>query len=120
MNVRGVGSLELISLGAVWCRVHGGVLGVLAAIGWVSWRGKLSFLRISDYIAVNVPMGMLLGRLANFNNGELWGRVSDVSWAMVFPGAGDLPRHPSQLYQAGIAAIGRASCRERVCQDVWI
>jgi len=81
---------------------HGGVLGVLAAITWVSRRGQLSFLRVCDYIAVNVPMGMLLGRLANFNNGELWGRVSDVSWAMVFPGGGDLPRHPSQLYQAGL------------------
>lgn len=86
---------------------HGGVLGVLAAIGWVAWSDKLNFLRVCDYIAVNVPMGMLLGRLANFNNGELWGRVADVSqvpWAMVFPDprAGDVARHPSQLYQAGL------------------
>ena len=89
---------------------HGGVLGVLAAIGWVAVRGKLNFLRVCDYIAVNVPMGMLLGRLANFNNGELWGRVADpavVPWAMVFPDprAGDIARHPSQLYQAGLEGL---------------
>lgn len=89
---------------------HGGVLGVLAAIGWVSWRDKLNFLRVCDYIAVNVPMGMLLGRLANFNNGELWGRAVDASqvpWAMVFPDprAGDIARHPSQLYQAGLEGL---------------
>jgi phosphatidylglycerol:prolipoprotein diacylglycerol transferase len=81
---------------------HGGVLGVLAAIAWVSRKDGLSFIRVCDYIAVNVGFGMLFGRLANFVNGELWGRVvaSDVPWAMVFPGAGPLPRHPSQLYEA--------------------
>jgi phosphatidylglycerol:prolipoprotein diacylglycerol transferase len=81
---------------------HGGVLGVLAAIAWVSRKDQLSFIRVCDYIAVNVGFGMLFGRLANFVNGELWGRVvaSDVPWAMVFPGAGPLPRHPSQLYEA--------------------
>ena len=81
---------------------HGGLLGVVAAIGWVCWRGGLPFIRVCDYISVNVGMGMLLGRLANFNNGELWGRPveSDVPWAMVFPGGGDVARHPSQLYQA--------------------
>lgn len=84
---------------------HGGVMGVLAAITWVTWRGKLNFLRVCDYIAVNVPVGMMLGRLANFINGELWGRPTDVAWAMVFPGAGDVPRHPSQLYQAGLEGL---------------
>lgn len=84
---------------------HGGLLGVLAAIGWVSWRGSLSFLRVCDYIAVNVPFAMLLGRLANFNNGELWGRETDVSWGMVFPGGGEVVRHPSQLYQAGLEGL---------------
>jgi phosphatidylglycerol:prolipoprotein diacylglycerol transferase len=84
---------------------HGGLVGVLAAIGFVSWRGKLDFLRVCDYIAVNVPMGMMLGRLANFVNGELWGRTTDVAWAMIFPGAGEVPRHPSQLYQAGLEGL---------------
>lgn len=85
---------------------HGGLMGVLVAIAYVSWRGQLNFLRVCDYIAVNVPVGMMLGRLANFVNGELWGRVvpatSDVPWAMVFPGGGPLARHPSQLYQAAL------------------
>lgn len=89
---------------------HGGVLGVLLAIVFVSRfgkkeGGKLSFLSVCDYIAVNVPLGMLLGRLANFTNGELWGRPSDVAWAMVFPGGGDVARHPSQLYQAGLEGL---------------
>jgi phosphatidylglycerol:prolipoprotein diacylglycerol transferase len=57
---------------------------------------------VADYIAVNVPFGMMFGRLANFVNGELWGRPSDVPWAMVFPGAGPLARHPSQLYEAAL------------------
>ena len=81
---------------------HGGVLGVLAAILWVAKRGGLSFLRVCDYVAVNVPMGYMLGRLANFVNGELWGRATDVSWGMIFPHGGNVVRHPSQLYQAGI------------------
>lgn len=81
---------------------HGGLIGVLVAIGWVSWREKLSFLRVCDYIAVGVPMGYMLGRLANFVNGELWGRATDVPWGMIFPLGGDVVRHPSQLYQAGI------------------
>lgn len=84
---------------------HGGLLGVLAAIFWVSWRDKLSFLRVCDFIAVTVPVGMLLGRLANFNNGELWGRETDVAWGMIFPGGGEVVRHPSQLYQAGLEGL---------------
>jgi phosphatidylglycerol---prolipoprotein diacylglyceryl transferase len=86
---------------------HGGLAGTVLAIAWVAWRSKLSFLRVCDYIAVCVPFGMLFGRLANFVNGELWGRVAEtrVSWAMVFPGAGDLPRHPSQLYEAGLEGL---------------
>lgn len=84
---------------------HGGLVGVVVAMAYVSWRDRLNFIRVVDYVAVGVPMGMLLGRLANFVNGELWGRVSDVPWAMVFPAADDLPRHPSQLYQAGLEGL---------------
>jgi phosphatidylglycerol:prolipoprotein diacylglycerol transferase len=91
---------------AVWhggMSFHGGLIGVLLAVTWVTWRGKLNFLRIADYIAVCVPFGMLFGRLANFVNGELWGRPTDVPWAMIFPGdPTGLPRHPSQLYEAGL------------------
>ena len=84
---------------------HGGVLGVLAAITWVCVRGKLNWLRVCDYIAVTYPLGHFLGRLANFNNGELWGRPTDVAWAMVFPGGGEVARHPSQLYQAALEGL---------------
>lgn len=96
--------MDLLKLWEGGMSFHGGVIGVLIAIGWVCWRNQLPFLRVADYIAVNVPFGMLFGRLANFVNGELWGREAgpDVSWAMIFPGAGDIPRHPSQLYEAGL------------------
>jgi phosphatidylglycerol:prolipoprotein diacylglycerol transferase len=80
---------------------HGGLIGTTLAIAWVSWRGKLNFIRVCDYIAVNVGFGMLFGRIANFINGELWGRPTDVPWAMIFPAdPTGLPRHPSQLYEA--------------------
>lgn len=81
---------------------HGGVIGTTLAIAWVAWRGRLNFIRVCDYIAVNVGFGMFFGRIANFINGELWGRPveSQVAWAMVLPGGGPLARHPSQLYEA--------------------
>ena len=79
---------------------HGGLIGVLIAIAvFCRWRG-LRFLSVMDFIAPLVPIGLAAGRMGNFINGELWGRATDVSWAMVFPQAGDaLARHPSQLYQ---------------------
>jgi len=98
-------SWDLLRLWDGGMSFHGGVIGVVLAIAWVAWRGKLPFMRVADYVAVNVPMGMLLGRLANFINGELWGRTTDVPWAMIFPGADELPRHPSQLYQAGLEGL---------------
>jgi phosphatidylglycerol:prolipoprotein diacylglycerol transferase len=99
--------LDVLKLWEGGMSFHGGLVGVLIAIAWVSRSGNLKFLRVCDYIAVNVPLGMLLGRLANFNNGELWGRPSDVPWAMIFPDvrAGDIARHPSQLYQAGLEGL---------------
>ena len=85
---------------------HGGLIGVTVAMAYVAWRDKLNFIRVVDYVCVGVPMGMLLGRLANFINGELYGRVTDVPWAMVFPSdPAGLPRHPSQLYQAGLEGL---------------
>jgi phosphatidylglycerol:prolipoprotein diacylglycerol transferase len=79
---------------------HGGALGVIIAVLWFCRQQGLDPLRLGDRVATVVPVGLLLGRLANFVNGELWGRVTDVPWAMVFPNGGPLPRHPSQLYQA--------------------
>lgn len=85
---------------------HGGLFGVTVAMAFVAWRDKLNFIRVVDYVAVGVPMGMLLGRLANFVNGELYGRATDVPWAMIFPSdPSELPRHPSQLYQAGLEGL---------------
>lgn len=103
-------SLNFFKLWEGGMSFHGGLVGVLLAIGWVCRKDKLPFLRVCDYIAVCVPFGMLFGRLANFVNGELWGRVveSAVPWAMVFPGAGDFPRHPSQLYEAGLEGLAMA------------
>ncbi len=96
-------SWDLLRLWDGGMSFHGGIIGVLGAIAWVCWRGKINFLRTADYIAVNVPAGMFFGRLANFVNGELWGRQTDVPWAMVFPSDPlQLPRHPSQLYEAGL------------------
>jgi len=98
---------ELLQLWNGGMSFHGGLVGTVLAIAWVSWRGGLPFLRVADYIAVCVPFGMFFGRLANFVNGELWGRVAgpDVPWAMVFPGAGPLERHPSQLYEAVLEGL---------------
>ncbi|MDP5103108.1 MAG: prolipoprotein diacylglyceryl transferase [Erythrobacter sp.] len=85
---------------------HGGLMGVTAAMAFIAWRDKLNFIRVVDYVCVGVPMGMLLGRLANFINGELYGRAADVPWAMIFPSdPSQVPRHPSQLYQAGLEGL---------------
>lgn len=86
--------------------LHGGVLGVLVAIWYVTRKEKLSFLRFCDYVACVVPFGLFFGRLANFVNGELWGRATTVPWAIIFPESGTMdPRHPSQLYEAGLEGI---------------
>ena len=84
---------------------HGGLLGVLCAFWYFARTRKKSFLEVSDFIAPLVPQGLFWGRMGNFINGELWGRISDVEWAMVFPGAGELPRHPTQLYEAGLEGL---------------
>ena len=96
--------LELLKLWNGGMSFHGGLVGTVVAIAWVTWRNQLNFVRVCDYISVVVPFGMLFGRLANFVNGELWGRVAGegVAWAMVFPDGGPLPRHPSQLYEAAL------------------
>ena len=95
-------SIELFQPWKGGMAFHGGLIGVIVAVAWVCWRNRLHVIRVLDYVAVVVPIGMMLGRLGNFINGELWGRPSDVPWAMIFPGADDQPRHPSQLYQAGL------------------
>src|SRR6266700_5468584 len=81
---------------------HGGFLGCVAAVMLFCWKRNLPTLSLGDITTAVGPIGLFLGRIANFINGELWGRPSDVPWAMVFPGGGPLPRHPSQLYEAGL------------------
>lgn len=85
--------------------LHGGVLGVVLALWWISRKEKLSFLRVCDYVACVIPFGLLFGRMANFVNGELWGRATEVPWAIIFPMGGEVPRHPSQLYEAGLEGL---------------
>lgn len=98
---------NLIKLWEGGMSFHGGLIGVVLAIAWVSWRAGLNFVRVCDYISVCVPFGLLFGRLANFMNGELWGREagSGVAWAMIFPGGGPIARHPSQLYEAALEGL---------------
>lgn len=84
---------------------HGGLLGVLIAVALFGHRYKKNFFAVGDFVAPFVPIGLMFGRIGNFIGGELWGRVADpaaVPWAMVFPRGGELPRHPSQLYQAAL------------------
>lgn len=78
---------------------HGGLLGVLIAVWLYSRKTKKPYMAIVDFIAPIVPIGLAAGRIGNFINGELWGRVTNVPWGMVYPNAGPLPRHPSELYE---------------------
>lgn len=94
--------LEILAVWKGGMAFHGGFLGVLVAMAlWARKSGK-SFFQVTDFIAPLVPLGLLAGRIGNFINGELWGRVADsgLPWAMVFPHVDRLPRHPSPLYQA--------------------
>ena len=96
---------EIIQLWKGGMSFHGGFLGcVIAVIGFARWRG-IPILSLGDIVCAVAPIGLFLGRIANFINAELWGRTTDAPWAFVFPGAGPLPRHPSQLYEATLEGI---------------
>ncbi|MBX3708627.1 MAG: prolipoprotein diacylglyceryl transferase [Gammaproteobacteria bacterium] len=84
---------------------HGGLLGVLVAMTYFARKLDKPFLALTDFIAPVVPIGLGAGRIGNFINGELWGRVTDVSWGMIFPNGGALPRHPSQLYEFSMEGV---------------
>ena len=92
-----------LEITAVWhggMSFHGGLIGAVIAGWWFCARKGLPFWAVADRVIVTAPVGLGLGRIGNFTNGELFGRPSDVPWAVVFPESGPLPRHPSQLYEA--------------------
>jgi phosphatidylglycerol:prolipoprotein diacylglycerol transferase len=92
--------LEIFALWHGGMSFHGGMIGMLLAGYYATKRKNVDFWLFSDLVAATAPIGLGLGRIGNFINGELYGRVTDVPWAMVFPDGGGLPRHPSQLYEA--------------------
>jgi phosphatidylglycerol:prolipoprotein diacylglycerol transferase len=93
--------LEVFAIWQGGMSFHGGMLGVIASMVWFAHSRGRAFFQVADFVAPCVPTGLAAGRIGNFINGELWGRVADptLPWAMLFRGAGDLPRHPSQIYQ---------------------
>ncbi|TCN87921.1 prolipoprotein diacylglyceryl transferase [Shewanella fodinae] len=84
---------------------HGGLVGVILAMLYIAYKQQRSFFAVADIVAPVVPIGLGAGRIGNFINGELWGRVTDLPWGMVFPSGGPLPRHPSQLYQFALEGV---------------
>jgi phosphatidylglycerol---prolipoprotein diacylglyceryl transferase len=97
--------LEILSVWQGGMAFHGGLLGVLAAMWWVAHKHGIRWFALTDFIAPLVPCGLASGRIGNFINGELWGRPSDLPWAMVFAQGGPVPRHPSQLYQFALEGL---------------
>lgn len=97
--------LEIFKIWHGGMSFHGGALGMIAAMVAYTRLKKIPLLRLSDVVVCVVPIGLFFGRLANFVNGELYGRVSTAPWAVVFPHAGDLPRHPSQIYEALLEGV---------------
>jgi phosphatidylglycerol:prolipoprotein diacylglycerol transferase len=90
---------------AIWhggMSFHGGLIGVLLVGVLFCWKHRKSFWKITDLVIVTAPIGLGLGRIGNFINGELYGRVTQVPWGMIFPKGGPLPRHPSQLYESAL------------------
>ncbi|MFK8068771.1 MAG: prolipoprotein diacylglyceryl transferase [Gammaproteobacteria bacterium] len=99
-----------LSIFKVWeggMSFHGGLIGVLIAFALYSRKNDKSFFQVADFTAPAVPIGLFFGRIANFINGELWGAPTDKPWGVIFPGygAGNQPRHPSQLYEAALEGI---------------
>ena len=90
---------EIFALWQGGMSFHGGFIGVMLAVAYIAHRQRQSWWDLIDFVAPLVPLGIAAGRLGNFINGELWGRVTDLPWGMVFRGAGPQPRHPSQLYE---------------------
>ena len=97
--------LEIFAMWQGGMSFHGGLCGVILASVVFARIRKIPWLQLGDLIAASVPIGLFLGRVANFINGELFGRTTTVSWGMIFPGGGPKPRHPSQLYEATLEGL---------------
>jgi len=97
--------VEILRLWNGGMSFHGGLIGVVSASWLWGRRNGRTLVDILDFVAPLVPSGLFFGRIGNFINAELWGRVTESSFGMVFPGAGPLPRHPSQLYEAGLEGL---------------
>ncbi len=97
--------LEIFELWLGGMSFHGGLIGAALAIWYFARENKVSLLTVGDICAAAAPIGIFLVRIANFIKPELWGRPTDVPWAMIFPGVDDQPRHPSQLYEAGLEGL---------------
>jgi len=97
--------LEILKVWHGGMSFHGGAIGVFLAILLFCRGARLDFFRVGDLVTACAPIGLFFGRIANFINGELWGRPTDVPWGIIFPNAGPLPRHPSQLYEAALEGL---------------
>ncbi|MFZ0424211.1 MAG: prolipoprotein diacylglyceryl transferase [Xanthobacteraceae bacterium] len=97
--------IEIVQLWNGGMSFHGGLAGCIVAIVWFARHRGIPVLSLADVTSAVAPIGLFLGRIANFINGELWGRPTDVPWAMIFPKAGPIPRHPSQLYEAALEGV---------------
>ncbi len=97
--------LEIFMLWRGGMSFHGGLLGMLVAMALFARKFNIPYLQLMDNIAVVAPIGLFFGRIANFINGELWGRPTEVPWAVIFPSGGPIARHPSQLYEAGLEGV---------------
>ncbi len=98
--------IEILQLWEGGMSFHGGLIGLVVAVLYFAWANKLPLLRVLDYVGCATPFGEFFVRIANFVNGELWGRETTLPWGIVFPGGGEVARHPSQLYEAGLEGIG--------------
>jgi len=99
---------EPLSIFRLWeggMSFHGGLIGIVLAVLWFAQKTRRNFFQVGDFVAPLVPLGLFAGRVANFINGELWGSVTSMPWGVVFKGGGDLPRHPSQLYEATLEGL---------------
>ncbi len=97
--------VEIFSVWTGGMSFHGGLIGVIVAVALFAKRVNVSFFAVADFLAPLCAPGLMAGRIGNFINQELWGRVTDAPWAVVFPAGGPLPRHPSQLYEAALEGV---------------